>query len=119
MCRDPLIAIDQLAGIGVRRVLTSGQKASAAEGRDLIGNLVDRADGRLTIMAGGGITPQTIRQLLPISDLHEFHASARHRVKTKMEFHGSATMGGETLDEEFHWEEVNPEMVRTLRRLLS
>lgn len=119
MCRDPLTAIDELAEMGVRRVLTSGQRASAADGRQLIERLVARADDRLTVMAGGGINPRTIRHLLPIDGLHEFHASARHPVKTKMEFHGGATMGSENLEEEFRWEEVDPEMVRMLRRQLS
>lgn len=118
MCRDPMIAVDELAEIGVRRVLTSGQRASASEGRELIARLVERVDDHLTIMAGGGITPKTIDNLLKISNLHEFHASARHQVKTKMEFHGYATMGSESIDEEFRWDEVDPNMVRALRQRL-
>jgi len=119
MCRDPLEAVDQLAGIGVRRILTSGQRPSAAGGRDLIDRLVRRSDGRLRIMAGGGLRPGNIDQLLQIPGLEEFHASARHEVKTKMEFFGRTTMGAEPVEEEFRWDEVDPLMVRALRRKLG
>lgn len=119
MCRDPLSAVDQLAELGVRRILTSGQRATARDGQELIRRLVERADGRLTILAGGGLRPNSLSELLAIPGLREFHASARHQVRTKMEFYGSATLGSESLDEEFRWDEVDPGMVLALRRALG
>jgi copper homeostasis protein len=119
MCRDPMEAAGQLADIGVKRILTSGQRVNASEGHDLIRRLVDRADGKLSVMAGGGLTPSNLKPLLSIPGLKEFHASARHQVKTKMEYFGRSPMGEEPIEEEFRWNEVDPMMVKALRRQLG
>ena len=119
MCRQPLTAVDQLADINVRRILSSGQQPAAAGGSELLHKLVERAAGRLQIMAGGGLRAENLGSLLRIPQLKEFHASARHLVKTRMEFLGRTAMGKESIDEEFQWEEVDPGMVRALRNALD
>lgn len=119
MCRDPLIATRQLAELGVKRILTSGQKPNAPAGGDLIRRLVDIAGSDIHIMAGGGLRPNNLSALMRIPQLKEFHASARHQVKTKMEFFGRTTMGEEPVEEEFRWEEVSPQIVREMRRTLD
>jgi copper homeostasis protein len=119
MCADPLLAVEQLADIGVKRILTSGQQPSARQGRHLIARLVRRAGERLIIMAGGGLSPHSLDELLNIPGLNEFHASARHQVHTKMEFFGNTPMGAEAVEEEYQWEEVDIQMVRALRRRLN
>ncbi len=119
MCREPLIAVEQLADIGVRRILTSGQQARVVEGYRLIRRLIELADGRLQIMAGGGLNPETLQPLLSIDGLEEFHASARHHVHTQMIFRGSTAMGSEELEEEFRWKEVDPLQVKRLRKQLN
>jgi copper homeostasis protein len=41
VCRDPYMGLEQLIDLGVDRVLTSGQEATAFEGADLIAELVE------------------------------------------------------------------------------
>ena len=53
---DPFGALETLIGLGVDRVLTSGQEASVLEGLPLIVELMQRAGDRIIIMPGGGIT---------------------------------------------------------------
>lgn len=55
LVNDPLSCLDQLIGLGFDRVLSSGQKPTAPEGIHLIKMLVERAAGRIQIMAGAGI----------------------------------------------------------------
>ena len=52
---DPEAAIEMVIDLGFKRILTSGFKSSALEGRYNLEKLVQRADGRIEIMAGGGI----------------------------------------------------------------
>lgn len=75
-CADPFLALDQLIDIGVERVLTSGQAASAPQGRELLRGLIDRATGRIGILPGGGIRPQHTKALLSYTGAAEFHATA-------------------------------------------
>ena len=51
---NPYDALDALIELGIDRVLTSGTKSSAYEGKEILAGLVKKADGRIIIMPGGG-----------------------------------------------------------------
>lgn len=82
--RDPLAALDAIIELGCRRLLTSGQADDALAGAPLIRTLVERADGRITVMPGGGITARNIAAIAAATGAHEFHASAKVRVGSRM-----------------------------------
>ncbi|MFT7639841.1 MAG: copper homeostasis protein [Pirellulaceae bacterium] len=71
---DPFEALDELQGLGIRRLLTSGQRATAIEGIDLIRQLVDRS-GDLAVMAGAGVDSEIVPELLQVG-VREIHSSA-------------------------------------------
>ena len=77
-CRDPLEAIDVLAGLGFTRVLTSGAEDSVGAGMGLLARLVERAAGRLQVMAGGGLLVEDI-PLLKAAGVDAVHLSARRK----------------------------------------
>lgn len=52
---DPLEALDSLIELGCDRVLTSGQAVNASKGLAVLGQLITAAQGRIKVMAGGGI----------------------------------------------------------------
>jgi copper homeostasis protein len=66
-------ALDTLLDLGVDRVLTSGGKAAAYEGREEIGRLVADSGGRIVVMAGGGVERQTVAGLLEATRVGEVH----------------------------------------------
>ena len=61
--KDPEIALEQLIELGVDRILTSGQKRTAIEGITMIRSLVQKAQGRIQIMAGSGVNAQNVLEL--------------------------------------------------------
>lgn len=72
---NPDEALEQLIELGVDRVLTSGQEKSAEKGISLLAHLNKQANGRITILAGGGVSSQNAAQFKAIG-LKEIHASA-------------------------------------------
>ncbi len=78
---DPFKSIEELIQCGVERVLTSGQKASAPEGVDLIAKLIQQSDDRISIMPGAGVKSSTIEQLINTTSAKEYHGSARKKVE--------------------------------------
>lgn len=76
VARDPLRALDDIISTGCRRILTSGQRAIAIEGIDLIRELVHAAAGRIEIMAGSGVNPSNARTLAD-TGVDALHFSAR------------------------------------------
>lgn len=74
--RDPVGAVEELASLGVPRVLTSGGAPTAVEGAGTIREMVDRAAGRLLVMAGSGVRSANVRELVDATGVPEVHLSA-------------------------------------------
>ena len=73
MTRDPFAALETLVGLGVQRILTSGQEPTVLEGLDLITELVERAGERIIILPGCGITPRNVRRIVTAAKPREIH----------------------------------------------
>lgn len=52
VCKDPLVALEQIIEAGCDRILTSGQQPDAVQGIPLIARLVEQAGDRIIIMPG-------------------------------------------------------------------
>ena len=76
MTPDPFAALETLIGLGVDRVLTSGQEASVLEGMPLITELVKRAGERIVVMPGGGITARNVERIVSAAQPREIHFAA-------------------------------------------
>ena len=68
-------AVDLAADLGFERILTSGGARHAAEGMDTIAAMIERAAGRIIIMAGSGVRPANVGALLARLPLTQVHAS--------------------------------------------
>ena len=60
--RKPYRALDELASLGVARILTSGQQPTASQGAPLLKDLQAYARGRIILLAGCGVNEKNIRQ---------------------------------------------------------
>lgn len=74
-CTDRYNALEVIIRLGIERILTSGHKASAYEGRYSIRDLVKQAAGRIVIMPGCGITADNIDAVASATGASEFHGS--------------------------------------------
>ena len=75
-CRNPFQALEEVIGLGCRRILTSGQAATALEGATLIRALREQAARRILLLPGGGVSPENARQIIQFTGCMELHASA-------------------------------------------
>ena len=73
--QDPIEALWCVAAACCHRLLTSGQRPSAPEGADVIRSLVGETG--VKILAGGGVTPSNVRQLVLDSGVREVHGSCK------------------------------------------
>ncbi|MBA2250603.1 MAG: copper homeostasis protein CutC, partial [Chitinophagaceae bacterium] len=73
------------------RILTSGQMPAAADGVELIRELIIQADDRIIIMPGSGVRAGNIVKLAESTGATEFHSSARKIKQSKMQ-HFNASM---------------------------
>ena len=73
---EPFSGLDELADLGFHRVLTSGGPPTALEGIATLRQLVEKASGRLEIVAAGGVRAGNAKALLD-AGLKQLHASCK------------------------------------------
>jgi copper homeostasis protein len=90
-------ALQTLIDMGFTRVLTSGQKASVIEGASLVRELIERADGRIEVLPGAGLTFSNVRAFAAETGCDQVHLAAfsvsadvSGRGNPSVEFSGSA-----------------------------
>jgi len=97
VCRDPFAAIDQLADIGVDRILTSGQEATAVEGSELLAKLVEYAGNRIIIMVCGNLNERNINRVIAETGAKELHFTGFRSVDSEMQYRNDRVFMGGTL----------------------
>jgi len=70
---DPFAALEQIIGLGIDRILTSGGKRSAFDGIARIRDLVNKSSGRITIMAGSGVTIRNVKAIVSETRVKDIH----------------------------------------------
>jgi copper homeostasis protein len=112
--RDPFEALETLIGLGIDRVLTTGQESSALEGLELIAELVRLAGDRIILMPGG-ITERTAARVVAGSGAREFHFAALSSVQGPMAYRNPRVfMGGELRPPEYTLSVTDPASVRSI-----
>ena len=118
VCRDPFEALEQCRKLGIDTILTSGQKASAWEGRYLLAELMkksrrkSRDTGRRRNQAGDGCRSCSIYRV------RSFHMSGKTVRKSRMQFRREGVpMGLPGFDEYGIWQ-TSEENIRAASRIL-
>jgi copper homeostasis protein len=107
VCAEPFEALETIIELGCERILTSGQKNTVTEGIDLLKVLVEKADNRIEIMAGGGVTAKNAAQLLE-AGVHALHMTGKGIVNSQMEYRKpDVSMASAVLTNEFEMYEAN------------
>ena len=76
--RDPLEALEAVIRCGCHRILTSGCCPSAEQGIPTLRALQAAAAGRITILAGAGVTPANAARIVQETGVTEIHGSCKH-----------------------------------------
>jgi copper homeostasis protein len=120
MCQDPLLALEQLKDCGVKRILTSGGRNKAMQGIDLLQQLVAKARDEIIIMPGSGVNESNLEELMTKTKAVEFHSSARHFQKSRMEYtNPNIDMGGEKDSDEYRIISVNVDCIQKMAAMLK
>ena len=70
-------ALQQLIDCRFQRILTSGGKPTALEGADVLRELQSLANGRIEILAGGGVRAANVAELVQQSGCRQIHSAVR------------------------------------------
>lgn len=70
---DPTLVIDELINLGVKRILSSGTKPTALEGKDILNKMIEKAGDRLTIVVAGKVTKEILPEVSSLISAKEYH----------------------------------------------
>lgn len=73
---DRVHAVREAVALGYDKILSSGGAATAAEGMATLAAMVAAAGERLSIIAGSGVTPENVAQIVAQTGVREVHGSA-------------------------------------------
>lgn len=79
---DPISSVQEVIETGCSRILTSGGAPTGPEGINTIRAMHERSGGKINIMPGGGIRPDTFSGVLT-RGISEYHLSGRVAVAAK------------------------------------
>jgi copper homeostasis protein len=115
MSYDPRKALEIVIRTGCERILTSGGENKAVDGRELIRELVVASAGRISIMAGSGINPVNVNDLVKYTGIDEVHISGKRRIDGGMIYRNpKINMGGLPGIPEYEIIETDSETVRKI-----
>ncbi|WP_300329342.1 copper homeostasis protein CutC [Fusobacterium sp.] len=70
---NPLSEIKKLADSGVKRILSSGTKAKAIDGKEVLKKMIEEAGEDITIIVAGGITSKNLEEISKEIVSSEYH----------------------------------------------
>ncbi len=120
VCRDPHQTLEDAAALGVDTVLTSGQKATALEGKELLKKLYKQSCGRVQILVGSGINAAAIRILREeCPGLNAFHMSGKRVHESAMHYRNHEVNMGIPGISEFQLWQTDKNAIADARRALE
>lgn len=94
MTENPYEALREAKRLGVNTILTSGQRNTALEGKELIKALIEEAGDDLEILVGSGVNAEVIKEFLYESKAWAFHMSGKETLISKMDYKNSKVSMG-------------------------
>lgn len=119
MTRDPFEAVDDIAGTGIERILTSGCRNKAEEGLELISRLVNFAAGKISIMAGSGINLQSVEKIISRTKVKEIHLSAKKYFSSEMSYINNKISMGNKDSDEYRILKTDYDLIKQIKELMN
>lgn len=114
----PFTVLEQAIDLGFARILTSGQKNTAIEGKEMLKKLIEVAAGRITIMPGGGVSENNIKDLISSTGAKDVHFTAKELVNSSFKKSSEAAMSTSGIPEYDYWL-TNGEVINQMKELIE
>lgn len=118
LCHSPKRALKELTGLGIARILTSGQQQSAENGIALLRELNELSTGPI-IMAGAGVRVSNLQKFLD-AGIKEVHSSASRLNSSPMRYRkAGVSMCSEAETDEFSRYCVDSDVVEAMKSVMQ
>lgn len=120
MTENPYEALREAKRLGVNTILTSGQRNTALEGKELIKALIEEAGDDLEILVGSGVNAEVIKEFLYESKAYAFHMSGKETLTSGMLYKNEkVSMGLPMMSEYEVWQTSSEKIIEAKKALLN
>lgn len=112
-------ALEDIIQLGCDTLLTSGMAPDAFLGIETLKKLVSQAEGRISIMAGGGINTSNILEIIRQTGVRTVHTTARAFLQSKMDFRRPNVSMSSSGEEEYGFPTTNADLVSKLIQIIE
>lgn len=119
MSADLRRSLEQVIETGADRILTSGGEPTAVEGAQTLRNLVELANGRVIVMACGGIDAENLRTVISQTGVREVHVGLRTPMASPMRYRNENIAMGTVRGSEYQRSIVQEDRVARLVQAAS
>lgn len=111
---DPFASIETLIDLGVDRVLTSGLKAKAMDGIELIKTLQEKYGNHIEILAGSGMNADNAKTMMDYTGIFQVHSSCKDWINDPTTTGKDVTYSYAPAPHENDYDVVSVELVKRL-----
>lgn len=119
VCREPFQALEVVQALGFHTILTSGQRNTCLEGRELLKELIVRAGDTLTIMPGAGVNPSVLEELHPYLGALAYHMSGKKVIDSSMVYRKEGVSMGLREISEYDIFRTDQQQIQKAKAILS
>lgn len=119
VCKNPFKTLEEAIQLGIDTILTSGQESSAIKGVSLLKNLYEKAENKLHLMAGSGVTASVIPEIHEKTGIEHYHLSAKKILESQMIFRKKGVPMGLPDFSEFEIYQTDEKQVREAKKVIK
>lgn len=114
---DGFKAMETLIELGYDRILTCGQAGDVVAGKEKLRQLVEKANGRIAIMPGNGVTVDNISDIVSYTKVKDIHLTAKKLVISQMRGREGSLFVKDAIDNNYY--ETSLEIVKKAVELVG
>ena len=114
VCADAYAAIELLISLGADRVLTSGRRAKAVEGKELLKELQEVYGSEIELLAGSDVNADNAAELMAFTGIYQVHSSCKAYLEDRTTVGKHVSYAYLPAPYERCYDRVSPEAVRRL-----
>ena len=111
---DPYASIELLIELGVDRILTSGLKPKAMDGKDLIKDLQEKYGSQIEILAGSGMNASNAKEMMAYTGIYQVHSSCKDWVNDSTTHRHEVSYAYAPVPHENDYDVVSKELVEKI-----
>lgn len=119
VCKDPLETLEEAKEQGVHTILTSGQKNTSLEGKELLKELVTQSKNQIDIMAGSGVLAENIKEIHKETGITSFHMSGKKTFDSEMKYRKEGVSMGIPGFSEYHIIRTDKEEIVKAKKVID